>query len=271
MTRDLADAGRQPGARLPGLDADRRPAQPATRPPGVRRPGGPDRPARGDRPVRPSSRTRSPRPPAPPAARSRRRRSLFDPLADPPVAYDPAAASAALKKAGWTKAADGWHLPKAKAPLDDRAAQPGPGVQPGRLRGGRGGRPRLDGARDRRHPRAARPGRRSSRAGWPRASSRPRVGDVTIGLDPDLYPLLASSQTVTGGSNVIGLQDPALDKLLVAARGPGTMPARDGRLFGAPEAAREGSLPAPAGLRGRVDRGPRHARRTGRPAGRRPG
>jgi ABC-type transport system substrate-binding protein len=52
------------------------------------------------------------------------------------------------------------------------------------------------------------------------------VGDVTIGLDPDLYPLLASSQTVTGGSNVIGLQDPALDKLLRAARGPGTQPER---------------------------------------------
>ena len=48
------------------------------------------------------------------------------------------------------------------------------------------------------------------------------VGDVTVGLDPDLYPLLASSQTVTGGSNIIGLQDPALDRLLVAARGPGT-------------------------------------------------
>ena len=48
------------------------------------------------------------------------------------------------------------------------------------------------------------------------------VGDVTIGLDPDLYPLLASSQTVTGGSNVIGLQDPLLDTLLRAARGPGT-------------------------------------------------
>ena len=85
------------------------------------------------------------------------------------------------------------------------------------------------------------------------------VGDVTIGLDPDLYPLLASSQTVTGGSNVIGLQDPALDKLLVAARGPGTDAGREGRLRGAPEAARDGPLPAPAGLRGRVDRGPRHA------------
>src|SRR4029079_9724964 len=52
------------------------------------------------------------------------------------------------------------------------------------------------------------------------------VGDVTIGLDPDLYPLLASSQTVTGGSNVIGLQDPLLDTLLRAARGQGTLPER---------------------------------------------
>lgn len=41
-----------------------------------------------------------------------------------------------------------------------------------------------------------------------------------IGLDADLYPLLAASQTRTGGSNVIGLQDPDLDKLLVAARTP---------------------------------------------------
>lgn len=43
---------------------------------------------------------------------------------------------------------------------------------------------------------------------------------LAIGLDPDLYPLLAASQTRTGGSNVAGLQDPDLDKLLVAARTP---------------------------------------------------
>ena len=61
------------------------------------------------------------------------------------------------------------------------------------------------------------------------------VGDVTIGLDPDLYPLLASSQTVTGGSNVIGLQDPALDKLLAGrprarhARPSGRPPIRPSR------------------------------------------
>jgi len=50
--------------------------------------------------------------------------------------------------------------------------------------------------------------------------------DVSIGHDPDLYPLLASSQTQTGGLNVIGLQDASLDKLLVAARQPGTMETR---------------------------------------------
>ena len=47
-----------------------------------------------------------------------------------------------------------------------------------------------------------------------------------IGLDPDLYPLLASSQVTASGSNFAGLQDPALDPLLVAARAPGTAEAR---------------------------------------------
>jgi peptide/nickel transport system substrate-binding protein len=43
---------------------------------------------------------------------------------------------------------------------------------------------------------------------------------LAIGLDPDLYPLMAASQTRRGGSNVAGLQDPELDELLVAARTP---------------------------------------------------
>jgi peptide/nickel transport system substrate-binding protein len=47
------------------------------------------------------------------------------------------------------------------------------------------------------------------------------VLDVMVGLDPDLYPLLASTQTLTGGSNVSGLQDATLDTKLVAARRPG--------------------------------------------------
>lgn len=44
--------------------------------------------------------------------------------------------------------------------------------------------------------------------------------EIAIGHDPDLYPLLASSQTRTGAANVIGLQDPLLDGLLEEARRP---------------------------------------------------
>jgi peptide/nickel transport system substrate-binding protein len=47
-----------------------------------------------------------------------------------------------------------------------------------------------------------------------------------IGLDPDLYPLLASSQVTASGSNFSGLQNPTLDGLLIAARAPGTDEAR---------------------------------------------
>ena len=49
--------------------------------------------------------------PIPPAS------ALFDPAADPPVPFDPDAAKAALKAAGWTQAADGWRLPGAKTPV----------------------------------------------------------------------------------------------------------------------------------------------------------
>ena len=58
---------------------------------------------------------------------------------------------------------------------------------------------------------------------------------MNIGLDPDLYPLFASSQALSGGSNVTGIQDPTLNRLLVAARVPGTQTRARGRLFGARE------------------------------------
>jgi ABC-type transport system substrate-binding protein len=48
------------------------------------------------------------------------------------------------------------------------------------------------------------------------------VIDIAQGLEPDLYPLLASTQVRAGGSNLAGFQDPALDTLLEAARKPGT-------------------------------------------------
>jgi peptide/nickel transport system substrate-binding protein len=153
--------------------------------------------------------------PIPPAS------TMFDPTADPPVPYDPVAAAAGLKAAGWTSAADGWRPPGAKTALTiellsaDEASNPAAFTAATAV------------ARDWTalgltvtHV-ALPPGEfvtgRLSTGDFSAA-----VADVTIGLDPDLYPLLASSQTVTGGSNVIGLQDPALDALLVAARGPGT-------------------------------------------------
>ena len=44
------------------------------------------------------------------------------------------------------------------------------------------------------------------------------VVDLNIGLDPDLTPLLESTQVINGGSNVSGYQDATLDKALAAAR-----------------------------------------------------
>ena len=52
------------------------------------------------------------------------------------------------------------------------------------------------------------------------------IADLRIGLDPDLYPLLASSQTLTGGSNVMGVQSADLDVLLEKARAPGSASVR---------------------------------------------
>ncbi len=49
---------------------------------------------------------------------------------------------------------------------------------------------------------------------------------MNIGLDPDLYPLFASTQVAKGGSNITGIQDVALDRDLIKARAPGTLAAR---------------------------------------------
>ena len=148
---------------------------------------------------------------------------LFDPTAGALVPHDPVAAAAAFKKAGWTRAADGWHLRGAKNALTiellspDRVSNPvaydaaeaiahdwkgiGIGVTHVALAPGAFATDRLA-----------------------TGNFTAAVGDVAIGLDPDLYPLLASSQTVRGGSNVIGLQDAVLDELLVAARGRSPTP-----------------------------------------------
>ena len=148
--------------------------------------------------------------------------------------YDPAAAQMALAKAGWTNGPDGWRLPKAKSALKIELLSPDLASNPAAFRTAEivAGDWNAIGLSVTHVPLP--PGEFvSGRLATGKFSAA--VGDVTIGLDPDLYPLLASSQTVTGGSNVIGLQDPALDKLLRAARGPGTPTRADGRLRGPPE------------------------------------
>ena len=146
---------------------------------------------------------------------------LFDPAADPPVAFSTSDAKKALKAAGWDEKDDGWHLPNAKKPLEVELLSPEQSANPAAFA-----------AADAVAADWKALGLAVTHVALPAAefvNDRLATGvfgaaltDVTIGLDPDLYPLLASSQTRTGGSNIAGVQDLTLDKLLTAARAPGT-------------------------------------------------
>jgi peptide/nickel transport system substrate-binding protein len=148
----------------------------------------------------------------------------FDAGAAAAVAHDLEAAAAALTAGGWTRGEEGWSAPPVEAPLAIEILTPEAGT----------------------NVRAAATASLVA-AGWRELgldveivelapadyAARVRAGefdaavaDVNLGLDPDLYPLLASSQVTTRGTNLIGLQDPALDDLLEAARSPGDETAR---------------------------------------------
>jgi peptide/nickel transport system substrate-binding protein len=156
--------------------------------------------ARADSPIPPSS-------------------SMFDAEGNAPVKFDPAAATAALTKAGWKKVTNGWIPKGAKAPIVIELLSPEETANPIAYAVAAAV---VDawhgiGMAVRQVPLAAGEliGDRLVRGDFSVA-----VLPFAVGLDPDVYPLLAASQTRTGGSNVIGLQDPDLDKLLVAARTP---------------------------------------------------
>ena len=150
---------------------------------------------------------------------------LFDPAAAEAVAYDRTAAQKALKGAGWSKVDNAWRRPTSKKPFTFDLLSPDAASNPAAFAAAEAV------ARD-----WKRIGLQVTHVALPpgefvterlaTGTFTVAVADVTVGLDPDLYPLLASSQTRTGGSNVIGLQDPALDSLLVTARTPGTAAAR---------------------------------------------
>jgi peptide/nickel transport system substrate-binding protein len=149
----------------------------------------------------------------------------FDPKASAQVHYDLKAAAAGLKAAGWKKAATGWIAPGAKKAYTIALISPDAVSNPSAMA-------------------VAEAVAVAWRAfgltvtvrGMPPAEYvdthlrkgdfQAAVVDVTIGLDPDLYPLFASTQVVGGGSNLTGIQDVDLDRLLTAARAPGTLDQR---------------------------------------------
>ena len=149
----------------------------------------------------------------------------FDATASPPTAHDPVAAANALTKAGWTKVDDRLRPPGATTAytvelvVPDASMNATLGAASEQVAGdweALGLSVELV---------EAAPGSFVSdylREGEFTAA----VIDVSIGHDPDVYPLLASSQTQSGGLNVMGLQDATLDGLLAAARRPGTDEAR---------------------------------------------
>ncbi len=150
---------------------------------------------------------------------------LFDAAADPLVTYDRKGASKALTAAGWTHKKDGWYLPNAKTPLTIEIVSPTQDTNPGLFAATEAVTQDWT-ALDLKVTHVALPPGAFVTDRLATGTFQVAVVDMTIGLDPDLYPLLASSQTLTGGSNVIGIQDPALDALLVKARAPGTDAAR---------------------------------------------
>jgi peptide/nickel transport system substrate-binding protein len=148
----------------------------------------------------------------------------FDPKASAPVKSSPTAAAAALRAAGWTKAAAGWEAPKEKVPFAFDLLSPAQDSNPIAWSAAEAVTSQWRSF-----------GLKVSHVGLAPAELVSRLGagtfvaalvDVNIGLDPDLYPLFASSQARNGGANITGIQDPTLNGLLVAARLPGTQAAR---------------------------------------------
>jgi peptide/nickel transport system substrate-binding protein len=149
---------------------------------------------------------------------------VYDATAAGTVAYDPKAAGKALEKAGWTRKGGQWVAPGDKTPYELEVLSIPSSANP-----------RLAMVAD------------SVRSAWRTfgfnvkavtvkaadLATRLRDGtftaavvDIAEGLEPDLYPLLATTQVQSTGSNLAGYQDPTLDPLLEAARAPGTQEER---------------------------------------------
>jgi peptide/nickel transport system substrate-binding protein len=140
------------------------------------------------------------------------------------IPFDPAAATKLLRDAGWRKIDGAWAAPKAKAPYELRLLSVPATANP-----------RLASIAAAVRDAWTQLGFKVTLTEKPAAelAADLRAGtftaaalDIQMGLEPDLYPLLASSQVRASGSNLAGYQDAKLDQLLEAARAPGDQSAR---------------------------------------------
>jgi peptide/nickel transport system substrate-binding protein len=143
--------------------------------------------------------------------------AMFDSSASPAIAFDAAAARRALTDAGWKESGGSWIPKGATDPLLIELLSPEELANPVAYAAASAVVDAWHGiglaVRQVPLPATELLGRRLGPGAFQVA-----VVPLAIGLDPDVYPLLAASQTRTGGSNLSGLQDVALDKLLEAAR-----------------------------------------------------
>jgi ABC-type transport system substrate-binding protein len=145
----------------------------------------------------------------------------FDPQASRLVRFDLRRAAADLKAGGWKRLAGGWAAPGTRRPYVLQLIAPD-----------RESNPTTMAVADAVAADWKVFGLQTVVTGLPPAQfveERLRKGtfqsaaiDVNIGLDPDLYPLFASTQATSAGSNISGIQDVALDRDLIKARAPGT-------------------------------------------------
>ncbi|MEO8470210.1 MAG: ABC transporter substrate-binding protein [Chloroflexota bacterium] len=150
----------------------------------------------------------------------------FDPAANPDIPFDVKAAKAGLVAAGWKQSDSGGWIPKGgKDPLTIEIFSPQADANPAAYA--------IADAVAAAWTSIGLDVAHTALAGAQFVGEHLQTGDfsvavtgTTIGLDPDLYPLLASSQTTLHGSNYSGLQDASLDALLVRARAPGADAAR---------------------------------------------
>ncbi len=151
--------------------------------------------------------------------------AMFDPESSAAVPFDPERARRRLSDAGWRESGGSW-IPRGwPEPLVIEVLSPEESANPVAYATAAAVREAWHGiglaVRQTPLPAVELLGDRLGRGEFQVA-----VLPLAIGLDPDLYPLLAASQTRRGGTNVAGLQDPDLDALLVGARTPVDVDAR---------------------------------------------